>query len=168
MVLRFDVVLPNVADSSQDPATITKFYDLPGKTATPRITRTFRFERTNGQWAINGQFIDCNSPRFTVQQNSVEKWILQNNSGGWQHPIHIHYEEFQILKRNGIAPAINSVENSRKDVVRLQFNEQVELFFRFRDFRGRYPMHCHNLVHEDHAMMLRWDIDAVGDNKANP
>jgi len=23
---------------------------------------------------------------------------------------------------------------------------------------GRYPMHCHNVVHEDHAMMLRGDI----------
>jgi hypothetical protein len=25
-------------------------------------------------------------------------------------------------------------------------------------------MHCHNVVHEDHAMMLRFDIDDVGDN----
>jgi FtsP/CotA-like multicopper oxidase with cupredoxin domain len=24
--------------------------------------------------------------------------------------------------------------------------------------KGRYPMHCHNVVHEDHAMMVRWDI----------
>ena len=47
---------------------------------------------------------------------------------------------------------------SRKDVVRLQGNEEVRIFLRFRDFLGRYPMHCHNVVHEDHAMMLRWDI----------
>ncbi|MFL6464933.1 MAG: multicopper oxidase domain-containing protein, partial [Bryobacteraceae bacterium] len=26
------------------------------------------------------------------------------------------------------------------------------------DFLGRYVMHCHNVVHEDHAMMIRWDI----------
>jgi FtsP/CotA-like multicopper oxidase with cupredoxin domain len=24
--------------------------------------------------------------------------------------------------------------------------------------KGRYVMHCHNVVHEDHAMMIRWDI----------
>ena len=25
-------------------------------------------------------------------------------------------------------------------------------------------MHCHNTIHEDHAMMLRFDIDDVGNN----
>ena len=91
---------------------------------------------------------------------------MQNNSGGWQHPIHIHFEEFQILSRNGQAPPL--FEQSRKDVARLGFNEEIRLFFRFRDFVGRYPMHCHNLVHEDHAMMLLWEIDAVGDNNTRP
>jgi FtsP/CotA-like multicopper oxidase with cupredoxin domain len=168
LLLRFDVMLPTVADLSLDPAAITQFYSLPDATAVPRVTRTFRFERTNGQWAINGQFVDCNVTRFTVQENSVEKWILQNNSGGWQHPVHIHFEEHQILARNGVAPALGSAEHSRKDVARLQFNEQVQLFFRFRDFTGRYPLHCHNLVHEDHAMMLRWEIQPVGDLNPTP
>jgi FtsP/CotA-like multicopper oxidase with cupredoxin domain len=27
-------------------------------------------------------------------------------------------------------------------------------------------MHCHNLIHEDHAMMLRWDIDPEGGDAA--
>jgi FtsP/CotA-like multicopper oxidase with cupredoxin domain len=169
-VLRFDVVLPSVTDNSRDPATITKFYDLPDKTETPRVTRVFRFERGNGQWQINQKLMTCigdQSVRFRVKKNSVERWILQNNSGGWQHPIHIHFEEFQILKRNGSSPPLNEI--SRKDVVRLQFNEQVELFFRFRDFVGRYPLHCHNTVHEDHAMMLIWEIVESGwDDIARP
>ena len=165
-VLRFDVTGPAVPDNSVDPALITKFYDLPDNTAQPRVTRTFRFERGNGMWQINGQFMDCTSARFRVKQNTVEKWILQNNSGGWQHPIHIHFEEFQMLKRNGVAPP--PVERGRKDVARLQFDEQIELFFRFRDFVGRYPMHCHNLVHEDHAMMLLWEIDDTGDLNTRP
>ena len=29
---------------------------------------------------------------------------------------------------------------------------------RFRDYVGLYPMHCHNVVHEDHAMMVMWKI----------
>jgi FtsP/CotA-like multicopper oxidase with cupredoxin domain len=164
-LLRFDVVRPAVADNSRDPATITKFYDLP-PIAAPRVTRRFRFERGNGQWQINGEFFDCDDVRFTVQRNTAENWILQNNSGGWQHPIHIHFEEFQILSRNG-RPA-QGVERSRKDVMRLGFNEQIRLFFRFRDFVGRYPMHCHNTIHEDHAMMLRFDIAPIGDLKARP
>jgi FtsP/CotA-like multicopper oxidase with cupredoxin domain len=37
-------------------------------------------------------------------------------------------------------------------------NDEVVVFLRFRDFLGRHVMHCHNTLHEDHAMMLRWDI----------
>ena len=29
---------------------------------------------------------------------------------------------------------------------------------RFRDFVGRYLIHCHNMNHEDNFMMVRWDI----------
>jgi FtsP/CotA-like multicopper oxidase with cupredoxin domain len=157
----------SVADNSRDPATQT-FYSLPDKTAAPRVTRTFRFERGNGQWQINGQLMDadCSFIRLMAKKNSVENWVLQNNSGGWMHPIHIHVEEFQILSRNGVAPAVT--EQSRKDVTPLHHNESVRLFFRFRDWEGRYPMHCHNVVHEDHAMMLRWEIDPNGDTKTNP
>jgi len=45
----------------------------------------------------------------------------------------------------------------------VQHGELNSVFFRFRDFAGRYPMHCHNTLHEDHAMMMRWDIDETGD-----
>jgi len=39
--------------------------------------------------------------------------------------------------------------------------EEVQIFLRFRDFLGKYPVHCHNVLHEDQAMMLRFDV--VGD-----
>ena len=34
----------------------------------------------------------------------------------------------------------------------------LRVLMRFRDYKGKYVMHCHNLIHEDHAMMLRFDI----------
>jgi len=169
LLLQIIVDLPAVADNSVDPATHPQFYSLPSTTPAPRVTRTFEFDNSNGGWTINDRFMDCNEPRFTVQQNTVEHWILINSSGGWQHPIHIHFEEFQILSINGHRPPTSPlVQTGRKDVVRLEFDTTVELFFRFRDFLGRYPMHCHNTVHEDHAMMLRWDIAPVGDTNRNP
>jgi FtsP/CotA-like multicopper oxidase with cupredoxin domain len=121
-------------------------------------------------WAVNGKFAGlCSDPsRFKVQKNSVEKWIFQNNSGGWEHPIHVHFEELRMLKRNGVAIPSNSFEFGRKDVTRLGRNQTIEVFFRFRDFEGRYPIHCHNVVHEDHAMMVLWEIAATGDNKTEP
>jgi len=167
-LLQFRVKSGTVTDNSANPATQT-FYTLPSKTAAPRVSRTFQFARSNGQWTINGKTMvsDGSDVRFRVQMNSVENWQLVNNSGGWMHPIHIHFEEFQILSQSGALPEATEIR-SRKDVMRLQHNHTVNLFFRFRDFQGRYPMHCHNLVHEDHAMMLRWDIGPTGDTNTQP
>jgi FtsP/CotA-like multicopper oxidase with cupredoxin domain len=119
--------------------------------------RTFRIERSNGGWAINGNFFDVNRIDAHVKRNTAEIWTLQNNSGSWSHPVHIHFEEFRILNRNGAAPPAN--ELGRKDVIKLGPNESVSFFMRFRDWTGRYPMHCHNTVHEDHSMMIRWELE---------
>ncbi|TMQ04711.1 MAG: hypothetical protein E6J91_42735 [Deltaproteobacteria bacterium] len=157
------------ADASTPPSASQTFYSLPSTSAPARVSRTFRFERGNGMWQINGQIMsnDCSQIRLQVQQNSVEYWTLQNNSDGWMHPVHVHFEEHQIMSQN---LAKDTTDNSRKDVMRLQHNESATLFFRFRDFTGRYPLHCHNVVHEDHAMMLRWDIVPApgGDTNGTP
>jgi hypothetical protein len=34
---------------------------------------------------------------------------------------------------------------------------------RFRDFEGQYPIHCHNVLHEDHAMMAMFEIQDKSD-----
>ncbi len=167
LLLKFQVSSTPVSDGSVDPATNPTFYQLPSTNVTPRVTRTFKFDRLNGQWSINGQFMDCTHFRFLVQQNSVENWILFNATGDWTHPIHIHLEEHQILSRNRSPPTL-PVERSRKDVTQLHPNERVLLFFRFRDWLGKYPIHCHNVVHEDHAMMGLWNVQPAGDTVLVP
>ena len=67
-------------DGSVDPATGPHFYNLPSTSLTdptvkPRITRTFTFDQSDGGWVINDRFMSCNRIRFTVQRNSVERWI---------------------------------------------------------------------------------------------
>ena len=162
-LLQFRVSANRVTDNSVNPATNPTFYALPSTNVAPRIVRTFKFDRLNGQWSINGQFFDCNEFRFAVQQNSSEQWILENLSGDWTHPIHIHLEEHRILTRNRVAPTLPA-DTGRKDVTQVHPNERVQLFFRFRDWLGKYPIHCHNVVHEDHAMMALWHVVAQGDN----
>ena len=155
LVMKIEVVLPPVEDPSQVPAT---FFELPPQDLSNVVrTRTFRFDRTNGAWAINGKFFDPNRVDARVKRNTSEIWVIQNSSGGWQHPVHIHHEEFQILSRNGAPPPIT--ERGRKDVIRLRFNEEVRFLIRFRDWTGRYPIHCHNTLHEDHSMMALWEIE---------
>jgi FtsP/CotA-like multicopper oxidase with cupredoxin domain len=184
LLLQFRVSGNSVSDGSVDPATNPTFYQLPSTNATPRVTRTFKFDRLNGQWSINGQFMNCgaiqprsrfsSAPRFQVQQNSVENWILFNATGDWTHPVHIHLEEHQILSRTAglsvstATAGIPPVEHSRKDVTQLHPNERVLLFFRFRDWLGKYPIHCHNVVHEDHAMMGLWNVVPQGDTVEVP
>jgi len=167
LLLQFRVSGTAVQDNSVDPATQPRFYQLPSTNAQPRITRTFKFDRLNGQWSVNGAFMDCSRFRFQVQQNSVENFILVNATGDWTHPVHIHLEEHQILSRNRAAPTL-AIENSRKDVTQLHPNERVLLFFRFRDWLGKYPIHCHNVVHEDHAMMGLWHVQPEGDTVLTP
>lgn len=53
----------------------------------------------------------------------------------------------------------------RRDITTLLPNDEIEIFMRWKDFHGKYVMHCHNVVHEDHAMMIRWDI-VPGNKKA--
>jgi FtsP/CotA-like multicopper oxidase with cupredoxin domain len=107
--------------------------------------------------------MDCNQFRFAVQQNSSEQWLLTNLTGDWTHPVHIHLEEHQILSRNRVAPSVPT-DTGRKDVTQLHPNERAMLFFKFRDWMGKYPIHCHNVVHEDHAMMALWHVVAEGDD----
>lgn len=150
--IKFKVELPFNGDNSRVPAA---FRPSPPLEAVAN-ERTWRFDRSGGNWTINNKIFDEDEVRATIIQGTAERWILQNNSGGWEHPVHIHFEEFQMLERDGATPPL--VERGRKDVARLGRNGTIKLFMRFRDFVGRYPMHCHNTIHEDHAMMLRWDI----------
>jgi FtsP/CotA-like multicopper oxidase with cupredoxin domain len=98
------------------------------------------------------------APRFGTR----EIWHLKNGGGGWDHPIHIHFEECQTLKRNGSASNVPPAERGRKDVWRLRPGGSVDITLQFRDFGGMFMEHCHNTVHEDNAMLLRWEIDDGG------
>jgi FtsP/CotA-like multicopper oxidase with cupredoxin domain len=147
-------VIPN--DASLAAIGRTTMRDLPPVDLAQVVqNRTWQFSRANGAWVINGQIFDANVVRASVQRDTREVWTLQGGSGWW-HPVHIHFEEHQILSRNGVAFALPY--EGRKDVALLRGGETAVLYFRFRDWLGRYPMHCHNVVHEDHAMMIRWDM----------
>lgn len=169
LMLKIIVDGPAVADNSANPATITSFYGFPNTTDPIRVSRSFTFQN-RGDWRINEKIFNCADTRFKVLKNSVERWTLQNEGGSWHHPVHIHFEEFQTLSVNGSAPSTSPlVRKGRKDVARLENRDNHVVYFRFRDFTGKYPMHCHNVVHEDHAMMLMFEIvDSGADTNTRP
>jgi manganese oxidase len=99
---------------------------------------------------------------------TLEVWTLVNGGKNWDHPIHIHFEEGRILARNGSASNVEATEQGRKDVYRLGAGGSVTVALQFRDWGGMFMEHCHNTMHEDNAMLLRWDINNAGEPFVNP
>ena len=83
-------------------------------------------------------------------------WEFENDSGGWFHPVHVHLVDFQILDRNGRPP--EDFERGPKDVAYVGENELVRVLMKFEHEQGRFMMHCHNVVHEDHDMMSQFRV----------
>jgi len=104
------------------------------------------------------------APRFGTR----EVWHLVNDGGGWDHPIHIHFEEGQVLARNGSAANVPPWEKGRKDVYRLRPGGSITITMQFRDWGGMFMEHCHNTVHEDNAMLLRWELNGGGEPFLRP
>ena len=156
-MMRFDVTVPLAApDNSQVPSELIPLPDMDLTQVAQE--RLFRFDYFNGSWLINGQVFDENRVDASPKQGTSEIWTLRNEGQGWSHPIHIHLEEGRMIERNGKPIPKNSPEHGRKDTYILKPNDEVKIFMQFRDWLGKYPMHCHNVVHEDHSMMIRWDV----------
>ena len=120
--------------------------------------------RRSGGSALKADFGRISSaPKFGTR----EIWTLQGGFN-WDHPIHIHFEEGQILARNGSLSNVPQAERGRKDVYRLRENGSVTITMQFRDWGGMFMEHCHNTMHEDNAMLLRWEINAAGGVFLNP
>jgi FtsP/CotA-like multicopper oxidase with cupredoxin domain len=130
------------------------------------VDRTFKFERTGGEWAVNGvTFADVNNRILAKpKRGAVEVWELENSSGGWSHPVHIHLVDFQILSRTGGKRGVLNYEREAlKDVVLLGTNEKVTVIARYAPYDGVYMFHCHNLIHEDHDMMAAFNVTSLAD-----
>jgi FtsP/CotA-like multicopper oxidase with cupredoxin domain len=149
-----------VADPSKIPAKMRKLPKI--RMSEVRRKRLFVFDYDNGLWTVNGRLMDPNRVDAKIEQGSAEIWTFRNEGANWAHPVHTHFEEFRILEVNGRPIAEDDVLHARKDVVSLGPKDEVTFFGRWRDFFGKHVMHCHNVVHEDHAMMIRWDIVEPG------
>jgi FtsP/CotA-like multicopper oxidase with cupredoxin domain len=127
---------------------------------TPVPPRLFRVRR-QGDGPLGCAF-DAEHPAHAILRGTTEEWLINNNVGAsaWAHPIHIHFEEFRILKRfvNGVEVPVPPLMSGRKDVTFVEATQGSLIKMQFRDYNGRYLIHCHNMAHEDAFMMVRWDI----------
>ncbi|MFW3172766.1 multicopper oxidase domain-containing protein [Geodermatophilus sp. CPCC 206100] len=147
------------------------------KAADRKTVRQMELHRSNSMWKINDQTWDdvvrSNYTRLFANpaRDDIEIWEITNNGGGWFHPLHIHLVDFKVLTRDGLPPMPE--ERGPKDVVYIAEGETVRLLMKFEHEDGRYMIHCHNLSHEDHDMMLQYqvghhDIDCDAINSCPP
>lgn len=183
VLVRFDVVgEATIPDTPDIPNTLV---ELP---PVPTTSSCFQWRFTNEvppgapagaptQFLVNEQPFDAARVDWVVLKGSAEEWELKNDvlAGNWTHPVHIHFEEGRITERTirrdvglptertevvPLAPD-EATLNARRDVYFLPGQNSIKLKMQFRDFVGRYLIHCHNMAHEDDFMMVRWDIVAT-------
>jgi bilirubin oxidase len=154
-VMKFVVSSTTVTDTATVPTTLASVH-WPTSTSTA-VDHSFLFHRSNGEWQINNVvFSDANNRVLAnVPRGTVEIWELENSSGGWSHPIHVHLVDFKILSRTGGRGTLYDYETKGlKDVVWLGPNEKVKVQAHYAPWDGVYMFHCHNLIHEDVCVHL--------------
>jgi spore coat protein A len=163
-VMRFDVVRSE-RDDSQVPAQLAAVERLSEGQAIR--TRTFELrpiatlDYPPVDWTINGNLFDPNHVEASPELGSVEIWKFVSQGLGpipipITHPAHVHMVHFQVLDRNGRAPT--PYEVGWKDTVAVNPYDTVRVIMRFAPYRGKYILHCHNLGHEDSAMMANFEV----------
>ena len=168
----------SAVDKSCDPSdyeigkkTMIPILPIDENTIKTAIHRNFLFTNlpgTQDKWAIEtdgqGEAFAMDPRRLSAapKLNATEIWHIKNGASTWAHNVHIHFTEGKILLRDGKLPPIWE-QFARKDVYRVggldDSSEEMTIALTFRDTPGMYMMHCHNTQHEDHAMLLRWDIE---------
>jgi FtsP/CotA-like multicopper oxidase with cupredoxin domain len=79
-----------------------------------------------------------------------------------QHHRYAMAENVDLMAQAPSQAAKVFMGGRRRDVATLNENDELVVYMKWEDFLGKHVMHCHNVVHEDHAMMIRWDIVKPG------
>jgi spore coat protein A, manganese oxidase len=156
-IMRFDIVKQE-RDTALVPPFLTPWEDLPEAAAV--TTRDFTLNRkTVGdtfRWVINGQTYDpANAPLATPKLGTLERWRFINPTNH-PHPMHMHLVQFQVVNIGGEPQ--DASQHGWKDTVLVPPGSEVTVLARFEGYTGRYVFHCHNLEHEDFAMMAEFEV----------
>jgi spore coat protein A len=147
-VMRFRVG-SRLRDDSRVPARLSSIERLDPAAAVARRSFDFRTGGQRGPWTVNGAVFDPGRVDAAPALGTVEVWSFTSDVA---HPVHVHLDPFQVVAR-GAPGRLAPQDVGWKDTVAVRPSETVEVVVRFTDYAGRYVLHCHNLEHEDMAMM---------------
>ena len=152
-VMRFKVT-KSATDDSSVPDKLSDVEPLePGPNA---VHREWKFTRgvvnDHAGWTINDKAFDPGRMDARPKLGEVEVWRFYSDL---HHPIHVHLSPFQVLSRGNGNPGEYDV--GWKDTIDLRPAEFAEVAIKFTTYTGKYLLHCHNLEHEDMAMMAAFE-----------
>jgi spore coat protein A len=152
-VLRFDVTGAR-ADSGRVPPALRPREEIPAPVATRRWDLMFS---TTGapRWEMSGLGFEMDRIDARAQLGTTERWLFVNSSHR-AHPMHIHGVHFRVLDRS--EGAVHAGDRAWKDTVMVAVGETVIVQPYFAQHRGRFVFHCHNLEHQERAMMLQLEV----------
>jgi len=138
------------------PAVLSSVPRLPPAGAADRHF-VFRSTDQEDTHQINGRSFEMNRVDEQIPLGRVERWLFSNDSA-LPHPVHLHGTHFQVESRSGGRNLVFPYEAGWKDTVLLMPLETVGVLVQFDRYRGIFPLHCHNLQHEDMGMMLNVEV----------
>jgi FtsP/CotA-like multicopper oxidase with cupredoxin domain len=152
-VLRFEVSSKS-ANSGRIPSQLRPRETI----AAPVATRRWELMlATSGapRWQMSGLEFDMDRIDARPNLNTTERWSFVNSSHR-PHPMHLHGFHFRVLERS--SGTVHPGERAWKDTTMVDVNETVIVQPRFGPYPGRYVFHCHNMEHQEKAMMLQMEV----------
>lgn len=150
-ILRFDVVRKE-KDDSAIPDRLSSFEAIDVRSVAAVREFDFRFDRNSQLWTINGRAFDEARIDAAPRLDATEIWRLRSD---FNHPLHLHLVHFQVLSHGGPPGRWDA---GWKDTIDMEPGQATSIAMRFSGYRGKYVFHCHNLEHEDMAMMANLEV----------
>lgn len=127
-------------------------------------TLTFSMGGTkeNTTFLLDGKEFDPNVISQIMTLGTIEEWHLVNNSTE-AHPFHIHINPFQVISVDGKPIDRKGYD----DTFPIPPGSTVVMRTKYKDFDGKYVLHCHILYHEDHGMMQVVEVVKPGTSPAS-
>jgi spore coat protein A len=149
-IMRFTINAAKT-DEAHIPAMLSKTGKLDPAKAVTKRTFVFR-QNFDGTWTINNREYEPGRPLARPKLGTTEIWRFVTD---FHHPVHVHLDPFQVIGRDGFGAG--PYDAGWKDTVDVRPAAAVEIVTRFTDYPGRFMLHCHNLEHEDMAMMADFE-----------
>lgn len=108
------------------------------------------------KYMVNGRPFDPRNGPRRLTLGAVDEWTVKVGQGtSFLHPFHIHVNPFQVIAINGKKLAHPVWQDTILVGGKDSGYPTQEVVFRtkYRDFPGKFMLHCHNAVHEDMGMM---------------